>query len=190
MQLKYEGQEVYPLEICGLRRELPIVQVSPGLWIASFVMLGDVELVNACARAIAEKLAPLDFDFMVGPEAKVVPLLHSLATIMGQPRYVVCRKSLKAYMQDPLVAETQSITTSGKQRLVLDGIDVERLRGRKVAILDDVVSTGGSLKTVEELLEKADATIACRAAVLKEGDFYSGDLIYLKQLPVFTLEDR
>lgn len=184
--MKYEGQKSYTLTVSGLKRELPVLQVAPNLWIASFVMLGDAQLVNVCAGALAGKLAAHDFDLLVGPEAKVVPLLQSVATLLGHPRYVVCRKSLKAYMQDPVVVEAQSITTHGKQTLVLDGVDVARVRGKRVAVLDDVVSTGGSLLAVEQLLEKAGAEIVCRAAVLKEGDFYSGDLIYLEDLPVFT----
>ena len=186
--MKYEGQESYTLTVAGLRRELPIIKVGPDLWIASFVMLGDVQLVNVCAGALASRLADHEFDLLVGPEAKVVPLLHAVASLLGQSRYVVCRKSLKAYMREPLVVEAESITTHGKQVLVLDSVDVDRVRGKRVAILDDVVSTGGSLLAVEQLLEKAGATVVCRAAVLKEGDFYKGDLIYLSDLPVFTRE--
>ncbi len=185
-RIKYEGQKSYTLTVAGLKRELPVLQVAPDLWIASFVMLGDAQLVNVCAGALASKLAAYDFDLLVGPEAKVVPLLQSVATLLGHSRYVVCRKNLKAYMQNPVVVDAQSITTHGKQILVLDGVDVERVRGKKVAVLDDVVSTGGSLLAMEELLKEAGAETVCRAAVLKEGDFYSGDLIYLEDLPVFT----
>lgn len=186
--MKYEGQTSYTLKVAGLRRELPVIQVAPDLWIASFVMLGDAQLVNICAGALAARLVPHDFDLLVGPEAKVLPLLQSVATILGHARYVVCRKSQKAYMQDALVVQAESITTRGKQALVLDGPDVERLGGKRVAVIDDVVSTGGSLLAVEDLVEKAGATIVCRAAVLREGDSYSGNLIYLADLPVFTRE--
>lgn len=165
------------------------MQVGDNLWIASFVMLGDVELVNICAASLAARLTNYEIDYLVGPEAKVVPLLQSLATLLGHRRYVVCRKSVKAYMQNPLVERAQSITTSGQQVLVLDGIDVERLKGRKVAIVDDVVSTGGSLMGLEALLGKVGADIVCKAAVLKEGDSYSGDLIYLEDLPIFTKDE-
>lgn len=183
--LQYTGQKTYPLTICGLRRELPIVQVAPNLWIASFVMLGDAELVNVCAANLAARLSGYELDYLVGPEAKVVPLLQVLATFMGLKRYVVSRKSIKAYMQGHLVQKIESITTRGEQQLVLDGVDVERLRGHRVAVVDDVVSTGGSLKGVEALLSRAGAEVVCRAAVLKEGAFHDGDLIYLEDLPVF-----
>lgn len=182
----YNGQRTYELRVAGLTRVLPVVQVGEDIWVASFVMLGDSRLVNACAAALADKLSAYDFDCLVGPEAKVLPLLHALATILGQDRYVVCRKSEKAYMRDALVVEAQSITTHGKQTLVLDGIDAERVRGKRVAVVDDVVSTGGSLFAVEELMRRAGAAIACRAAVLKEGSFYQGDLVYLADLPVFA----
>lgn len=184
--MQYTGQKTYLLSVCGLKRELPVVQVGDNLWIASFVMLGDVELVNVCAANLAARLTEFDIDLIVGPEAKVVPLLQALATFLGHKRYVVCRKSVKAYMQDALAMEVTSITTKGTQTLVLDGPDVERIRGKRVAIVDDVVSTGGSLVGVEALLAQAAAEIVCRAAVLKEGDFYSGNLIYLEDLPVFT----
>jgi len=183
--LKYTGQKTYTLSVCGLERELPVVRVGDNLWIASFVMLGDVELVNICAANLAAKLTKFELDYLVGPEAKVVPLLQALATLLGHRRYVVCRKSLKSYMQNPLVQEVKSITTAGTQKLVLDGVDVERLRGARVAIVDDVVSTGGSLTGVQQLLEKAQAKVVCRAAVLKEGDFFTEELIYLEDLPVF-----
>lgn len=184
--MEYLGQRYYTLSICGLTRELPVVRVGENLWIASFVMLGDVELVNVCAANLAARLTNYEMDYIVGPEAKVVPLLQVLATFLGHKRYVVCRKSVKSYMQDPLVEEVRSITTSGKQVLVLDSIDAQRLAGKKVGIVDDVVSTGGSLRGVESLLRRVNAEIVCKAAVLKEGDLYQGDLIYLADLPVFT----
>lgn len=186
--MKYEGQTHYELTICGFKRILPVIQVGQDIWIASFVMLGDVQLVNACAQELAPRLAGYDFDVMVGPEAKVVPLLHALATLLGHSRYVVCRKGLKSYMQNPIVVEGQSITTRSIQTLVLDGPDAAFVKGKKVAIVDDVVSTGGSMRAVEELMKRAGAQVVCRASVLKEGSFYTGDLIYLGELPVFTRE--
>lgn len=186
LTMKYEGQKTYALTLCGLKRELPVRQVGPDLWIPSFVMLGDVQLINVCAGALAGKLAAVDFDLLVGPEAKVVPLLQSIATLLGHSRYVVCRKTVKAYMKDPVVVEAQSITTHGKQTLVLDGVDAARVRGKKVVVVDDVVSTGGSLEAVEELLAKAGAQVVARAAVLKESDAYKGDLIYLQEHPIIT----
>lgn len=184
-EMGYIGQTHYQLEVCGLKRNLPVIQVGDDLWIASFVMLGDTQLVNVCAGALASKLAGYDFDFLVGPEAKAVPLLHALSTVLGHRQYIVCRKSVKSYMQDPLVAEVESITTQGVQKLVLDGIDAARISGKRVAVVDDVVSTGGSIEAVEALMSKAGAEIVCKAAVLKEGSGYTGDLIYLQELPVF-----
>lgn len=186
--MRYRGETTYELTVCGLKRTLPVIQVGPDLWIASFVMLGDTQLVNVCAGALASRLATYDFDMLVGPEAKAVPLLQSLSTLLGQDRYVVCRKSVKSYMRDPVVVEVQSITTKGVQTLVLDGPDAERIRGKRVVIVDDVVSTGGSMRAVENLMEKVGAKIVCRAAVLKEGSGFSGDLIYLEDLPIFTRE--
>ncbi len=184
--MQYTGQQYYDIQVCGLKRRLPVIQVGENLWIASFVMMGDAQLINVCAGALATKLAAIDFDLMLGPEAKVVPLLQALATILGHKRYIVCRKSVKAYMQDPLVVEVESITTKGVQKLVLDGVDVERVKGKKIAIVDDVVSTGGTLDGVEELIRQAGGQAVCRVAVLKEGDFFEEDLIYLEPLPVFT----
>lgn len=184
--MQYTGQTHHDIVVCGLRRRLPVINVADNLWIASFVMLGDAQLINVSAGALAPHLLSVDFDLMLGPEAKVVPLLQALATILGKKRYIVCRKSVKAYMQNPLVLEIESITTEGSQRLVLDGIDAERIKGKKVAIVDDVVSTGGTLAGVERLVQQAGAQVACRVAVLKEGDFYKGDLTHLGTLPVFT----
>ncbi|MGE5484841.1 MAG: phosphoribosyltransferase family protein [Ignavibacteriales bacterium] len=184
--MQYTGQQYYDIEVCGLKRRLPVIQVGDNLWIASFVMMGDAQLINVCAGGLAPKLAAADFDLMLGPEAKVVSLLQALATILGHKRYVVCRKSVKAYMQNPLVVEVESITTKGVQKLVLDGVDVERVKGKRIAIVDDVVSTGGTLDGVEELIRRAGGQVACRVAVVKEGDFFKEDLIYLEPLPVFT----
>ena len=184
--MQYTGQQYYDIQVCGLKRRLPVIRVADNLWIASFVMMGDAQLVNVCAGGLASKLAAVDFDLILGPEAKVVPLLQALATILGHKRYIVCRKSVKAYMQNPLVVSVESITTKGVQKLVLDGVDVERVRGKRIAVVDDVVSTGGTVDAVEQLVKQAGGQVVCRVAVLKEGDFFKEDLIYLEQLPVFT----
>jgi len=184
--LCYTGQIDYELEVAGLKRRLPVVKVGENLWIASFVMLGDVQLNNICGAALAAEIMNYDCDILVGPEAKVLPLLQVMATFLGHLTYVVCRKSIKAYMENPLIVSTRSITTTDAQKLVLDGVDVEKVRGRRVAIVDDVVSTGGSINAVEELILQAGGEVVCRAAVLKEGDSYQKDLIYLGKLPVFT----
>lgn len=191
--MKYDGREFYEIEVAGLRRRLPIVPISDSLWIAAFVLWGDVELTNACAREIAARIQSLDFDYVVSLEAKALPLVHMVATYLSDPLngryfpYVVCRKSVKGYMKTPLTVDVKSITTASVQSLVLDGTDAARLRGRRCAVVDDVVSTGGSLRGVEELLQRVDARVVARATVLlEEGGYQNPTLISLGTLPIFT----
>ncbi len=191
--MKYAGQEYYEIEVAGIRRRLPIVKITDSLWIAAFVLWGDVELTNACAREIAARLEPMQFEYVVSLEAKALPLIHMVATYLSDPLtgrffpYVVCRKSVKGYMKNPLVVEVKSITTPTVQSLVLDGVEASRLRGKRVAVVDDVVSTGGSLRAVEELLDRVDAQIVARATVLlEEGGYQNPGLISLGTLPIFT----
>lgn len=191
--MRYEGQEYYEITVAGLRRRLPVVEISPSLWIAAFVLWGDVELTNACAHRLAERLRAFSFDCLVSVEAKALPLAHMIATYLSDETtgryfpYAVCRKSVKEYMKDPLTVEVKSITTSSMQTLVLDGADASRVRGRRVAVVDDVVSTGGSMRAVNELLERADADVVARAAVLlEEGGYQDPNLIHLGTLPIFT----
>ncbi len=191
--MQYQGQEYYEIEVAGLRRRLPIVPISDSLWIAAFVLWGDVELTNACARAIAARIQPLEFDYVVSIEAKALPLAHMVATYLSDPvsgryrRYVVLRKSVKGYMKAPLTVNVKSITTAAVQSLVLDGAEAGLLRGRRVAVVDDVVSTGGSLRACEELLTQIGAEVVARAAVvLEEGGYENANLISLATLPIFT----
>ena len=184
--MEYKNQEHYNIDIRGMKRRLPVVKVNDDLWIASFVILGDVELTSHCADELKEDLKELDFDYLVGPEAKVLPFLHIVAERMGFKEYIVCRKEVKAYMKDAIVYDVKSITTKKKQQLVLNGPDVEKIKGKKVVLLDDVVSTGGTFNSMEKILEEAGAEIVARASVLKEGDSYKKDLIYLQNLPIFT----
>jgi adenine phosphoribosyltransferase len=191
--MKYTGQSEYEIELVGLRRRLPVVPISDGLWIAAFVLWGDVELTNACARAIAARIQPLAFDYIVSIEAKALPLVHMVATYLSDPvasryrPYVVLRKSVKGYMARPLTVKVKSITTASTQTLVLDGPDAERLRGSQVVVIDDVVSTGGSLQACDELLRQVGAHVIARAAVLlEEGGYEDRDLISLGTLPIFT----
>ena len=175
----------YTLRVAGVTRELKKVRVAPELVIASFVMLGDTELVERCADALLSRMPQEGVDLLVCLEAKGIPLTHALARRLGLD-YVTVRKSVKSYMEDPLVVEVRSITTQAPQTLVLDGVDRRRLRGRRVGVVDDVVSTGGSLRAVETLLAKAGAQVACRVAVLlEEGGYHGEDLIFLERLPVF-----
>ncbi len=177
--------DFYELKIAGITRKLKKIKISDDLTIASFVMLGDTELIERTAEELYKKL-PEGIDILVCPEAKGIPLTHVMANKLGID-YVIIRKSVKGYMVDPLIEKVQSITTREPQIITLDGLDVVKLKGRRVCIIDDVVSTGGSLKAVENLLAKAECTIVAKAAVLLEEAGYSeDDLIYLEKLPVFT----
>ncbi len=179
--------DTYTLEIGGLTRELPIVPVGDGLSIASFVMLGDTELVERVADGL---LRHPDFprgkiDILVCPEAKAIPLAHAVAVRLGVD-YVVLRKSLKSYMRNALAETVESITTGGTQTLVLDGPERERLTGKRVCVVDDVVSTGCSLASIEKLLSKVDCEVVGKiAALLEDGGYDGRDLTYLGRLPVF-----
>lgn len=182
-------KEVYTLSVAGLKRRLPKIKISDELTIASFVMLGDTELIEYSARALYEHPAfpRFDVDVLVCPEAKAIPLAHALANLL-QVNYIVVRKSVKSYMNDPVVEKVTSITTTGEQLLVLNGVDVAKIRGRNVCIIDDVVSTGGSLVALERLLKKTGCKVVAKAAVLLEDAGYTGDdLIYLEKLPVFPV---
>jgi adenine phosphoribosyltransferase len=180
-------EECYALRIAGLERSLPIVEVAPGLKIASFVMLGDTALIEAVAAELAARpeFTEAGLECLVCPEAKAIPLTHALARILGLD-YVVARKSVKAYMKDSLVVRASSITTSGDQILALERREVERLHGRRVGIVDDVVSTGGSLAALERLLSEVPCEVALRAAALLEEGGASGEgLVFLGRLPIF-----
>ena len=177
----------YELKVAGLTRLLPKVKVADNLVIASFVMLGDTELIEKTAEELTSRLSVDRIDMLVCLEAKGIPLTHSIARRLGV-NYVTVRKSVKSYMEDPLVEDVSSITTQGKQILVLDGVDRKKISGKRVCVVDDVVSTGGSLRAVQGLLEKAGADVICKAAVLlEEGGYDGADLVYLDRLPVFKI---
>lgn len=177
----------YRMTIAGLQRDLPICPLNENLSIAAFVIFGDVELTCACAGALNEKLPA--FDYMVAPEAKAIPLVHEMARQSGRNEYVLVRKNKKAYMTDVLEAEDHSITTAGAQKLYMDGADAQRIRGKRVVIVDDVVSTGGSLAAVEALVHQAGGEIVARASILAEGAAADrDDLTFLERLPLFTAE--
>ncbi len=182
--------EFYELNVAGLTRKLPKVKINDELAIASFVMFGDTELIEACAEAIIlhpDFPALNEIDILCSPEAKSIPLVHAVARRLGI-NYVIARKSVKGYMSDPIVEKVQSITTIGAQTLVLDRCDVEKLEGKRVCIVDDVVSTGGSIVGLEKMLEKIDCEVICKAAVLlEEAGYDKDDLVYLEKLPIFKL---
>jgi adenine phosphoribosyltransferase len=179
----------YTLQVAGLRRRLQKVKIGEKLAIASFVMLGDTELIEKTALALYEHPAfpRFDVDVLVCPEAKAIPLAHALARLL-QVNYIVARKSVKSYMRSPVVESVKSITTAEPQLLVLDGADVEKIRGRNVCVVDDVVSTGESLRTLEKLLVNTGCKVVAKVAVLLEEGGHDGEgIVYLEKLPVFPL---
>ena len=173
----------YKMTIAGLERELPICKVNDNLDIAGFVIFGDVEMTVASAGELLKKCP--EFDYIVAPEAKAIALAHEMARQSGKP-YFICRKGAKLYMQNPISVNVRSITTDKEQTLFMDSLEGEQLRGKKVIILDDVISTGESLLAVRKLIEQFDAEIVAQAAILAEGDAADrDDIIYLEKLPLF-----
>jgi len=178
--------ETYAVEIAGLKRDLRLFEIKPGLKIAILNILGDTELVQACAKELAIKLKEIDYDVLVTAEAKSIPLIYALSVETENP-YVVLRKSYKPYMGDALQAETLSITTGKPQTLILDEKDRELIKDKKVVIIDDVISTGSTLQGMRMILEKAGASIAAETAIFTEGDRAQwNNIISLGHLPLFT----
>lgn len=179
-------QETYPVDIAGVHRDLTIFEIKPGLKIAILNILGDTELVQVSARALAKKISSLDYDVLVTAEAKSIPLAHELSAVTGKP-YVILRKSYKPYMGDALKAETLSITTGKTQTLFLDAKDRVLMKGKKVLIVDDVISTGSTLQGMQLVIKKAGSEVVGEAAIFTEGERAKwADIISLGHLPVFT----
>ena len=180
------SQETYEINLAGIRRHLPLVEVAPGLKIAVLNTLGDTELVEACAAALAEKLAEIPYDVLVTAESKSIPLTHSLAVKTGKP-YVVCRKNYKTYMGKALDSTSNSITSQSEQHLILDAKDIELIRGKKVVIVDDVISTGSTMRAIRSLVELAgsDPDITLAAICTEGADDEWKDVISLGHLPLF-----
>ena len=177
----------YEMHVAGLTRQLPLCPISDDVMIGAFVIFGDVELTCACARDLL-KIAP-EFDCMVAPEAKAIPLVHEMARQSGRNGYFLVRKAPKLYMDGVFEAVDRSITTKGEQKLYMDGADAKKMKGRRVLILDDVISTGGSLAAVESLVEQAGGIVAGRMAILAEGDAAKReDILFLEKLPLFNAE--
>ncbi len=174
----------YRLKVAGLERELPLCPIGDNLNIGAFVLFGDVELTETCARELCKR-AP-EHDVMITAESKGIPLIHAMCRIAGENRYVLARKSVKLYMRDVVKCEVQSITTSARQTLYIDGADAGYMRGKRVLIVDDVISTGGSLHALEELVRQSGGIIAGKMAILAEGDAIDRkDIIVLGKLPLF-----
>ena len=175
----------YRMKVAGLERDLPICKVTDSLYIAGFVIFGDQELTVACARELLAR-AP-EYDYIITAEAKGIPLAHEMARQTGAAKYILARKAPKLYMTDVFSSTVRSITTAKEQTLYLDGADAQLMKGKKILIVDDMISTGESLKALEVLVEKAGGQICGRMAILAEGDAQERpDLIYLEKLPLFN----
>ncbi|MBQ2245263.1 MAG: adenine phosphoribosyltransferase [Oscillospiraceae bacterium] len=175
----------YTMKVAGLERDLPICPVNDSLSIAGFVIFGDPELTVACARELLAR-AP-EYDYILTAEAKGIPLAHEMARQAGDARYILARKAPKLYMKDVFEVSVRSITTAREQKLYLDGADAELMKGKRILLVDDVISTGESLAALEALAEKAGGIICGRLAILAEGDAQDReDLIYLEKLPLFN----
>lgn len=177
----------YEMDVAGLKRELPLCRVTDDLYIGAFVMFGDVELTVHCAAELLKR-AP-EYDYLIAPEAKAIPLLYEMARQSGAEKYFIARKGAKAYMSGVFEVEVRSITTMHIQKLVIDKADAEMINGKRILILDDVISTGESLHAMEELVKRSGGIIAGKMAVLAEGDAYNRtDIITLGKLPLFNAD--
>lgn len=175
--------EVYKMTIAGLERELPLCPINEKLSIGAFIIFGDVELTVAASAELLKKCP--EFDYIITPEAKSIPLAYEMSRQSGKPYFVV-RKKAKLYMQNPVSVSVRSITTDSEQVLILDGAEGEKIRNKRVVIVDDVISTGESLAAVEKLVEKFDVNVVAKAAVLAEGDAADrDDIVFLEKLPLF-----
>jgi adenine phosphoribosyltransferase len=180
------NHDTFDIEIAGVPRSLRLFQIKPGLRIAILNILGDTELVQACAKALNEKLAHVDYDVIVTAEAKSIPLAYALSVESGRP-YIILRKSYKPYMGAALIAETLSITTGEPQTLIMDEKDQDDVKGKRALIVDDVISTGSTLQGMRMIMEKAGAKIVAEAAILTEGERARWQhIISLGHLPLFT----
>ena len=177
----------YPLQVAGLKRDLPLCRVTDDLYIGAFVIFGDVELTVHCAEALLKK-APA-YDILITAEAKGIPLAYEMARQAGTNHYLIARKVPKLYMKNVFTVTVNSITTAKEQTLCIDQEDADSMRGKRVLIVDDVISTGESLKAVEALVEQAGGNIVGRMAILAEGDATEReDIIYLEKLPLFNAD--
>ena len=175
----------HKMKIAGLDRALPLCPLNEHLYIGAFIIFGDPELTTACARGLLDR-AP-EYDYIITAEAKGIPLAHEMARLAGNQKYFVARKGPKLYMTGVMEVTERSITTAKEQKLCLDTADAERMKGKRILIVDDVISTGESLRALEHLVEAAGGIICGRMAILAEGDAQNrDDLIYLEKLPLFN----
>ena len=179
--------KAYKMNIAGLDRALPLCPLNENLSIGAFVIFGDPELTTACAKALLDR-APA-YDYLISAEAKGIPLVHEMARLAGNQKYMLARKTPKLYMTGVMEVTVRSITTAKEQKLFLDQADADLMRGKRILIVDDVISTGASLYAVEELVKAAGGVVCGRMAVLAEGDAQNReDIIYLEKLPLFTAD--
>lgn len=177
-------REYYEIKIAGLTRRLPLCPINENLYIGAFILFGDVELTVACAKELLKK-AP-EYDVMITAESKGIPLVYEMTKQAGLNKYLLARKSAKLYMKDVVKVDVQSITTARLQSLYIDREDAEYMKGKRVLIVDDVISTGESVKAVEKLVQESGGIVAGRMAILAEGDADKrDDIIYLEHLPLF-----
>lgn len=180
--------QTYKLKVCGLERELPLVPISERMAFASFVVISDTELIEAAGKELAEKVRGAEM--IMTAEAKGIALAYEVSRRLGLPYFIVARKSIKSYMRSYRSTEVKSITTASRQNLYLDDQDCHRISGKRVCLVDDVISTGESIRAIEKLAEEAGAIVTARAAILAEGEAAERkDIIYLEKLPLFLKDE-
>lgn len=182
-------QMYHHMTIAGCERDLPLCPLTDDLMIGAFVIFGDPELTTACAAALLEKVPA--YDYMITAEAKGIPLIHEMARLAGNQKYMLARKGTKLYMRDVLDVTVRSITTNREQHLYLDGHDAALMKGKRILIVDDVISLGDSVRALEQLVEAAGGIVCGRATILAEGEAADRtDLVYLEKLPLFTKDGK
>ena len=180
-------KEFYTIDVAGVKRDLPLCALTDELYIGAFVIFGDAELTVACAAELLKK-AP-EYDYLITAESKGIPLIHEMARQHGDSKYFLARKNVKLYMTGVFESTVDSITTANQQKLYLDIADAEMMKGKKILIVDDVISTGESLRAIEHLVELAGGEICGRMAILAEGDAQKrDDIVYLEKLPLFRAD--
>jgi len=185
--------EFYEIEICGLKRHLPLTAVGKNTRLANFNILGDVELVVKASEVLAKRLKDFKFDYLVGPEVKVVPLIHELAKHLGHKRYIVCRKTINPYMVNPTVLKPLDYFPKHVNPLVIDGPDKKLISGKKVVIVDDVISTGVTIRMMKKLMEMVPTEVVATAAIIRQGEKQFDNIdnfIYLTTLPIFKSSEQ
>lgn len=176
----------YEFDVCGLKRELPLIKIKDDLAYASFVVIGDTELVTQAAKELVDGLVQVDA--VLTAEAKGIALSYEISRLLGLKDFIVARKSVKSYMNNPIHENVKSITTKEEQNLYLDEADVLKIKGKNICIVDDVISTGESLRAIEKLAEKAGANVIYKIAILAEGDAADRkDIRFIKKLPLFSV---